>query len=90
MLDSGKVYKFSDCYTLKHHVFDQLVPNIFEDDTSMQETLTPQELYITQMVRNLTNLSDIHAVLNEEKHIGIISRITTIFLNKTEEQKSDS
>ncbi len=90
LLDTDKVYKFSDCYTLKNYVFDKLVPNIFEDDASMEEALTQEQFYIVQIVRDLKYLGDIHAVLNEVKHIETIAKITDIFLNKTEQQKSDS
>ena len=90
LLDTEKVYTFSDCYTLKHYVFDKLVPNIFEDDAVMEKALTQEEFYIAQMVRDLKNLGDIHTILNEEKHIETIAKITNIFLNKTKEQKSDS
>ena len=85
--DAGKVYKFSDCYTLKHHVFDKLVPSTFGDEKSMQDVLSEEEFYIAQMVRDLTNLADIHAVVNEEKYIRTIAGITNKFLKKIEEQR---
>ena len=62
----------------------------FEHNAVIEKALTQEEFYIAQMVRDLKNLGDIHAILNEEKHIETIAKIVNIFLNKTKEQKSDS
>ncbi len=82
--DSRKTYGFSDCYTLKHHVYDKLIPNIFEDEESMQNALSEEEFYMAQMIRNLKKLSDIYAVLNEEKYLDTFSRIGDIYLKSVE------
>ncbi len=81
--DSRKTYGFSDCYTLKHHVYDKLIPNIFEDEESMQNALSEEEFYMAQMIRSLKKLSDIHAVLNEEKYLDTFARIGNIYLENT-------
>ena len=87
--DSKKTYGFADCYTLKHHVYDKLIPKIFKDEESMQHALSAEEFYMAQMIRDLKKLSDIYAVLNEEKYLDAFARIGNIYLENIKKRKTD-
>ena len=58
--------------------------HVFEDEESMQNALSEEEFYMAQMIRNLKKLSDIYAVLNEEKYLDTFSRIGDIYLKSVE------
>jgi len=78
-LSEDKAFSFIDCYIIKYSLFDQLIPHIFGDETTMKEKLTQDQLIYATIVRGLQNLVDIHAVINEAKTLTILRDIIHLF-----------
>ena len=62
--DTKKEFNFLSCYTIKE-MLDNIVPQVFGNELTMQEKLTNEQLRYVTMITELQNLPDVHMVLNE-------------------------
>ena len=76
-------YTFTECYVLKHYVFDKLIPVMFNDEDAMRKNMDEKDYTFALIVRDLPNLVEVHIVLNETESSTNIARITTLFLEKS-------
>ena len=82
-LDSTKVsFNFVTCHYVKS-VFDGLVPDVFESEIVMKDILTEQQYVYINIIRGLSNIFEIHVVLNEDASQDILSDIFVIINNRT-------
>ena len=82
-LDSTKVsFNFVTCHYLKS-VFDGLIPDVFESEIVMKDTLTERQYIYTTIIRRLSNIFEIYVVLNEDESHEILSDILDIVNDRT-------
>ncbi len=60
--DTNKEFNFLECYTIKHSWFDNIVPEIFDSELTMQNQ---DQFQYVKIMKELQNIVDIHTVLNE-------------------------
>ena len=64
-------------------VFDGLVPEVFESEIVMKDILTQQQYIYSKIIRETTNLLDVHVVFNETASQEILLDILTLIRNRT-------
>ena len=84
---SKKSYSFTQCYVLKHHMFDKLIPHIFRDERSMKDKMDEKDFTFALIARDLPNLVEAHFVFNDEEYAETIARITSLFLKEAKKVK---
>ena len=80
--DGKTAFSFVTCYSMKS-VFDGLVPEVFESEIVMKDILTQQQYIYSKIIRETTNLLDVHAVFNETASQEILLDILTLIRNRT-------
>ena len=64
-------------------VFDGLVPDVFESEIVMKDIMTKQQYIYTKIIRETTNLLDVHVFFNETASQEILLDILTLIRNRT-------
>ena len=82
-----KTYSFTQCYVLKHHMFDKLIPYIFRDERSMKDKMDEKDFTFALIARDLPNLVEVRLVLNDDEYAETIVRITSLFLREAKKIK---